>query len=133
MDCEIIVEGKRRRVWPEALKRQIVEESAAPGMTVAQVAQAHDLDPAQVYAWRKAFRERGVLSVEASALASSLTSEPAFVPVHVEASRDPLGGMTPGSGCERIEIALLNGRHVFAPLDMDANALGRLVAALERV
>ena len=52
MDCEIIVEGKRRRVWSEALKRQIVEESVAPGMTVAQVARAHDLDPAQVYCLR---------------------------------------------------------------------------------
>jgi len=68
LDAEIIVEGQRRRDWLRNLKRQIVEESYAPEVSVREVACRHDLDPVQLFSWHKMFREK-----------VSLTSS--FVPV----------------------------------------------------
>jgi transposase len=50
---------KRQRRSPE-LKRQIVEESFAPGASVARVARAHGVNANQVFAWRRQY-QRGLL------------------------------------------------------------------------
>jgi transposase len=44
--------GKRRQ-WSEALKRQIVAESMAPGASVSMVARRHDVNANQVFKWRR--------------------------------------------------------------------------------
>ena len=49
-------EGKRQHRSP-ALKRQIVEETLAPGASVARVARAHGVNANQVFAWRRQHRE----------------------------------------------------------------------------
>ncbi len=54
---EIIIDGKRKRTWPRDLKRQIVEESCAPGVSVCEVARRYDLEPSQLFHWRKRFRD----------------------------------------------------------------------------
>ena len=116
MDQTIIIEGRKRRVWPADRKRQIVEESCDPDVTVCEVARRYDLDPAQLFAWRKKYLP---------------SSEPpsAFLPV--EMSDDPHVTEADDS-TDRIEVVLTNGRHLFVPASVDPKHLERLVRVLDR-
>src|SRR5277367_1048363 len=46
----------RRRSWAEAMKREIVAASLAPGSSVSVVARRYDVNANQVFAWRKRYR-----------------------------------------------------------------------------
>src|SRR5471032_3179826 len=46
----------RNRSWPEALKREIVAASVAPGSSVSMVARHYDVNANQVFNWRKRYR-----------------------------------------------------------------------------
>jgi transposase len=48
--------AKRQRRSSE-LKRQIVQETLAPGASVARVARAHGVNANQVFTWRRQYRE----------------------------------------------------------------------------
>jgi hypothetical protein len=81
----------------------------------------HDLDPAQLFAWRRQFRER-------------LSPAAALVQVELDHHRrvpheDNSGDLPPSS--ERIEVALTNGRRVFASASIEPVVLSRLVAVLD--
>lgn len=52
-----LTEGKRQHRSAE-LKRQIVEETLAPGASVARVARAHGVNANQVFAWRRQYCQR---------------------------------------------------------------------------
>lgn len=116
---------KPRRSWSKSLKRQIVEESNTPGVSVCEVARSYDLDPAQLFAWRKKF---GTDLDEPQ----SSNEEAAFVAVEVDGNVDlaidPLGAEP---SCERFEIAFPNGRHLFVPIDTPVHKLNALIAAVE--
>ena len=47
----------RNRSWPEALKREIVAASFAPGSSVSMVARHYDVNANQVFNWRKRYRD----------------------------------------------------------------------------
>ena len=47
---------KRQHRSPE-FKRQIVEQTLAPGASVARVAQAHGVNANQVFAWRRRYQQ----------------------------------------------------------------------------
>src|ERR1700678_1931518 len=48
--------GRRiRRSWALAEKRRIVEETLAPGASVARVARAHGVNANQVFGWRRLY------------------------------------------------------------------------------
>jgi transposase-like protein len=49
--------GRRKRSWPEALKREIVAATFAPGASVSIVARQYDVNANQVFSWRKRYRE----------------------------------------------------------------------------
>ena len=49
--------GRRNRSWPEALKREIVAASFAPGSSVSKVARHYDVNANQVFGWRKRYRD----------------------------------------------------------------------------
>src|SRR5262249_10337636 len=56
----------KRRQYSEALKRQMVEETLAPGASVSVVARRHDVNSNQLFRWRrqllpKAVIERGTM------------------------------------------------------------------------
>jgi transposase len=55
--------GRVRRHRSKAERRRIVEEAQAPGMSVARVARAHEINANQLFHWRKLYRE-GRLAVE---------------------------------------------------------------------
>ena len=54
MDTSLSVR-RRHKSWPEALKREIVAASFAPGASVSVVARQYDVNTNQVFAWRKRF------------------------------------------------------------------------------
>ena len=53
-DQEASVAAKRQR-WSIAAKRRIVEETLAPGASVARVARAHGINANQVFGWRRLY------------------------------------------------------------------------------
>ena len=125
--------GRRRRRWSEAQKRQIVAETHEPGVSVPMVAQRYNLNANQIFRWRRLFREP-----ESAGVAGR------FVPVVVETAPGQEAGMAsmsppsesavaegvPASG--RMEIVLACDRRVIVDRAVDASALSRVIAVLER-
>jgi len=108
--------GRRRRSWPEALKREIVAASLAPGASVSVVARQYDVNANQVFAWRKLY-----------GATAGAASGPRLVPVTVTPdppSLQSLAGM--------IEIELPGGYRVRVGCGVTAAALRRVLDALER-
>ena len=125
--------GRRRRRWSEAQKRQIVAETCEPGVSVPMVAQRYNLNANQIFKWRRLFRE-----------AERAGGAGRFVPVVVEAApdREPAAAtMSPPSesvvaegqpATGRMEIVLSGDRRVIVDRTVDASALARVIAVLER-
>ncbi|HEX9842177.1 MAG TPA: transposase [bacterium] len=59
------VSSRKRRRWPEAERRRIVEETLRPGASVARVARAHGVNANQVFAWRRRY-QKGLLGAGAT-------------------------------------------------------------------
>ena len=110
-------ERRRHRSWPEALKREIVAASVAPGSSVSVVARRYDVNANQVFAWRK--RYRGV-STEPAALQ--------LMPVTVTPDRP----VEPAPARELIEIELAGGYRVRVGNGVKAAALRLVLDVLER-
>ena len=70
--------ARRRREWPEALKRQMVAETLERGASVSIVARRHDVNTNQLFKWRRELLPKAVPAVvEASTM----------VPVEIVAER----------------------------------------------
>jgi transposase len=110
-------ERRRHRSWPEALKREIVAASLAPGSSVSIVARRYDVNANQVFAWRKRYRGG---STEPAALQ--------LMPVTVT----PDQPVEPASAIERIEIELAGGYRVRVGTGVKAAALRLVLNVLER-
>ena len=110
-------ERRRHRSWSEALKREIVAASLAPGSSVSVVARRYDVNANQVFAWRK--RYRGV-STEPAALQ--------LMPVTVTPDRP----VEPAPARELIEIELTGGYRVRVGSGVKAAALRLVLDVLER-
>ena len=55
---EVFTGAGKRREWPPEVKASIVAECYSGRERVSAVARRHGLDPSQVYAWRRDFRNR---------------------------------------------------------------------------
>ncbi|HEX9522178.1 MAG TPA: transposase [Reyranella sp.] len=104
-------DGRRRR-WPEGMKRQIVAESLAPGMSVSVVARRYDINANQLFTWRRRY---GV---------GSGVGEPALVPVQL---RPPVEASARGG---TIEIVLPSGICLRLCGAVEAGALRQVLDAL---
>ena len=91
-------EAKRRHRSLE-LKRQIVEETLAPGASVARVARAHGVNANQLFGWRRQYRQ-GLLESGKRGMPGLLAVRVAEAGAH--ASYVP-SGRTP-SGTIQIEL-----------------------------
>lgn len=78
---EVITGPDRRRDWPDAQKIAIVAEALAPGVNVSEVARRHDMNPQQLFGWRKRWRAEA----EALIAARCQPVAPTFAPVVIGA------------------------------------------------
>lgn len=114
--------GRRRnRSWPEALKREIVAASLAPGSSVSVVARRYDVNANQVFGWRRRYRDGLPARVDASF--------PQLVPVMVEQPRDEAPAL---SVVDTIEIELAGKYRIRVGSGVDGKALRRVLDVLER-
>jgi transposase len=116
--------GRRRhRSWPEALKREIVAASYAPGSSVSMVARHYDVNANQVFSWRKLYGD--------DPGRPAVSSVPQLIPVMVTAEQDAVA--TPLSPVvEAIEIDLAGKYRIRVSSGVDAQALRRVLDVLER-
>ena len=89
------------------LKRQIVEESFAPGASAARVARAHGVNANQVFTWRRLYRQGRLGSVNRAmpGLLAVQVTEPAATPRVTEIDRMPGGPSAEQSGTIQIEFS----------------------------
>ena len=116
MDTSVRVK-RRRKMWREALKREIVAASLKPGASVSMVARQYDVNTNLVFTWRRRYAE------EPSAGA------PRLVPVVV--TPDQPNTATPAS-VDFIEIELPRGYRVRIGTGVKAATLRIVLDALER-
>ena len=79
---EIISGRNRRRHWNVDDKLRILSETAAPGVSAAEVARHHDLCPQQVCLWRHQFRAPDMAPAQVSFLPVEL-ARPEADRVHI--------------------------------------------------
>ena len=114
--------GRRRnRSWPEALKREIVAASLAPGSSVSMVARHYDVNANQVFSWRKRYRE-GLRPPPAP-------SAPQLIPVMITAAAVTAESSTV---VEKIEIDVAGKYRVRVGSGFDGQVLRRVLDVLER-
>lgn len=133
-DDSIAEAERRRRSWSAAEKRRVVAETLEPGASVSVVARRHDVNANQVFTWRRQLRE-GLLGGEDT----SSGFMPVVVGAHSAACEAPAeseqsggAGPQPEPAAGRMEIALAGGRRVIVDKTVNAAALGRVIAVLER-
>jgi len=104
---EVFTGPERRRDWPDERKIAIVSESLEPGVNVSELARRHEINPQQLFGWRRRFR------ADAEALiAAARSPEPTcFAPILVEApSASAVGVVAPPAPADvydgSIEIAI---------------------------
>lgn len=62
---EVITGTERRREWLDAEKIAIVAKALVPGVNISEIARRHDLNPQQLFGWRKRFRAEAEALIEA--------------------------------------------------------------------
>jgi transposase len=102
MDEEAEKRARRRRSKQE--RRRIVEESYEPGVSVARLARAHQVNANQIFHWRKLYRE-GLLADDAEMPATQ------WLPVCLaEGPPEEPRPLEPAQTYGAIEIELPRGR-----------------------
>jgi transposase len=109
---------RRHKVWPEALKREIVAACLVPGASVSMVARQYDVNANLVFTWRKLYG--GVPEMSPTQL----------VPVVV--TPDPAAAKKPAPSADLIEIELPRGYRVRIGANIKAAALRVVLDVLER-
>src|SRR2546422_10761593 len=105
-----------RRLWPEALKRQIVAETRMPGASVSVVARRHGVCENLVFTWRRRF-EAG------SANGDGRLVPVAVGPVPATALLAPTGGT--------VEVELGSGTRIRISGAVDGAALCQVLEHLK--
>jgi transposase len=109
----------RRKVWPEALKREIVAAASAPGASVSVVARQYDVNTNLVFTWRRLYGP-----------ASAALPAPQFLPVEV--TPDPPAATRARPAGDTIEIELPGGYRVRCGCGVKGASLRIVLDTLER-
>jgi transposase len=119
-------ERRRNKRWPEALKREIVAATLAPGASVSVVARQHNVNANQVFGWRRHYRE-----AEKPPATSSVAS--GLVPVTIAPEPENVGtaSSTPAAS-ETIEIEIGGDCRVRVGSGFDGRALRRVLDVLRK-
>jgi len=121
--------GKRgkRRTWSDDEKRTICQQTAAPGVSVAQVARRYAMNANMIFKWLKdpAFMPE-----------RDAADDPVFLPVELAVANDtsptpPAAPAKPIIASDgRIEIKLAGGHSISAEGGFDPDLLARLLKGL---
>lgn len=125
---EMITGSEKRRVYSAADKTRLVAEAFRPGVVASEVARRHGLNVSLLYRWRRQIEEQP---------ADPLPEPPvSFVPVRIvddpPSVPDDKMAPLPSSGSGIIEIVLSSGHCLRVDRHVDAAALRRVLAVLER-
>jgi transposase len=63
-DIKVITSVQRRRRWSAEEKRAIVEETEQPGMSISAVARKSDINPNQLFNWRRLMRQGALEAIK---------------------------------------------------------------------
>ena len=131
---EVIETGSRRR-WSIEEKQRILTESFSAPRTVSATARRYGLSTSQLFAWRRQARQ-GKLVLDGDAgfapvVVAPETAVPEPVPCASSEGAKAVAGAG-SAGSSRIEIVLSYPRRLIVEGDVDAAAVARIVAALER-
>ena len=116
---------RRRRRWPEALKREIVTAAFAPGASVSAVARQYDVNANQISGWRRRFSKAGDLwpgSSKMGLVPVTITSAP-----EVEAAAAAMSATS-----DIIEIEVAGDTRIRVGSNFDSGALKRVLDVLGR-
>jgi transposase len=116
-----VVETGRRRRWTDDEKLRIVLESLQAPRAISSTARRHGISRSLLLIWRRSF-QAGRDDAE--------QPKPAFVPAMVVDETALPASATPANGRMVIEIG--KHRRVIVDADVDASALARVLAVLER-
>jgi len=120
----ITATGRRRnRSWPEALKREIVAASFAPGASVSVVARQYDVNANQVFSWRRLYRD--------DPRVAAVPSASQLIPVMVTSEQDAVSTQA-STVTATIEIDLAGKYRVRVSSGVDTAVLRRVLDVLER-
>jgi transposase len=143
-EAEAVKRPGRLTRRPIEMKRWIVEQTLAPGASVAIVARRHGVNANQVFEWRKKYREGRLVpgQRQAHAIAGSpelirigvIDQAGAVQPLSTAAapprSKEPAVIENDGvAATAQVEIHLPNGIKVRADAGVDSAALRRVLAA----
>ena len=121
--------GRRtHKRWPEALKREIVAATLAPGASVSVVARRHDVNANQVFGWRRKYG-----SVIDAAAAQSISPRPRLVELTV--AREPAEAPPASAAAafsDLIEIEIAGAYRVRVGANFDGRTLLRVIDCLAR-
>lgn len=132
---EVVETGARRR-WTLAEKQRIVAESCAGPRLVSATARRYGLSASHLFTWRRLAQDGRLAEAdEVTTFASAIiddngspTSPKRIEAVGLHEPAPPLAAVVPS----RIEIALVSGHRVIVDDGVDAAALARVLAVLER-
>ena len=137
MGSEVIEVVERRRRWSTEDKLKILLDALEPGSSIVAVADRHGVSRNLLYTWLRLAREGRM-----PGLSIGTKAAPTFVPVQVanepvarpgpEPPEPPRQIAAPRRRTSSIEITLANGRVVKVDESIDAEALARIVAVLDR-
>jgi transposase len=114
---------RRHKRWPEALKREIVAATLAPGASVSVVARQYDVNANQVFSWRRRYREAGEPPPAPS-------PTPGLVPVTI--ARELEDEPAAPAASDTIEIEVAGTYRVRVGSSFDPRALKRVLDVLRR-
>lgn len=116
-------EVRRRKRWPEALKREIVAATFQPGASVSVVARRYDVNANQVFRWRRRYRG----SIDPKSLTPSLVPVTVLPEPASDASAPPVPALSPA-----IEIEVGGLYRVRVGSGFDQRTLRRVLDVLRR-
>jgi transposase len=117
------VARRTKRLWTDDEKRSICFQTAAPGVSVAQVAQRYVVNANLIFKWRRDPRYAPSL-----AAAPGLSEGSRFLPVEIVAeAAKPLAAPVADN---HIEIDLAGGHRMRISGGYDPDALARLIRGL---
>lgn len=123
---EVITGTPRRRRYTAEEKADAVMDSLAPGASIANVARRRGICRSLLFRWRQ-------LAQASTPCQPGVRAGPSFVPVMLEAPAQSPAPCAPetAASCGAMEIVLADGRSLRFDASIDAEALTRVLKALQ--